>query len=252
MIASPSVCRTTCRPVSTISRSWCRTSRRFPAGATCCPPTRERIAVVPPSTARFQIASETLHCPEETSPASFGSDEVGIKILGGAAVPRSDERRGRRHRTAGNRSASATWTAARRAGWTICSSRTSSRLPARRCRSWASKSTAKRRSSSQIDSFTDAFVEILKDELEFLKDHLKEVEAIAKKLAAAGWTGAIAAAIAVAVVLAIDVFVALWAPADLIIEDAIGPTTFDLVQLTSVNFPLPVAQRARHAQEASR
>jgi hypothetical protein len=42
------------------------------------------------------------------------------------------------------------------------------------------------------------------------------------------------------VVLAIDVFVALWAPADLIIEDTIGPTIQDLVQLTSVNFPLPV------------
>ena len=92
----------------------------------------------------------------------------------------------------------------------------------------------------QIDGFSDAFVEILKDELEFLKDHLKEATAIAKKLAAAGWTGAIAAAIAVGVVLAIDLFVALWAPADLIIEDSIGPTTFDLVQLTSVNFPLPL------------
>ena len=45
---------------------------------------------------------------------------------------------------------------------------------------------------------------------------------------------------AIAVVLAIDVFVALWAPADLIIEDSIGPTTLDLVELTSVNFPLPL------------
>ncbi len=39
--------------------------------------------------------------------------------------------------------------------------------------------------------------------------------------------------------LAVDVFVALWAPADPIIEDSIGPTIQDLVQLTSVNFPLP-------------
>jgi len=36
------------------------------------------------------------------------------------------------------------------------------------------------------------------------------------------------------------VFVALWAPADLIIEDAAGPTALDLLQLTSVNFPLPL------------
>ena len=92
----------------------------------------------------------------------------------------------------------------------------------------------------EIESFTEAFVEILKDELAFLLDHLKEVEAIVSKLAASGLKGLIAGAIAVAVVLAVDVFVALWAPADRIIEDAIGTTTLDLVQLTSVNFPLPL------------
>ncbi len=93
---------------------------------------------------------------------------------------------------------------------------------------------------NQINSFTDAFIDILKDEIAFLKDHLDEVKAIVEKLAENGLAGAIAGAIAIAVVLAIDVFVALWAPADLIIEDAIGPTTLDLVELTSVNFPLPL------------
>ena len=100
----------------------------------------------------------------------------------------------------------------------------------------------------QIDGFSDAFVEILKDELEFLKDHLKEAAAIAKKLVEAGWAGAIAAAIAVGVVLAINVFVALWAPADLIIEDSIGPTTFDLVQFDERELPAAVAERAHHAR----
>jgi hypothetical protein len=45
------------------------------------------ITVVPPTTARFQIASEKLICDDETSPAFFGSDEVGIKILGVALFP---------------------------------------------------------------------------------------------------------------------------------------------------------------------
>ena len=91
----------------------------------------------------------------------------------------------------------------------------------------------------QIDNFTDAFIEVLKDELAFVLDHLKETEDIVKKLAEKGLTGAIAGAIALGVLLAIDVFVALWAPADLIIEDALGPSALELVQLTSVNFPLP-------------
>ena len=51
---------------------------------------------------------------------------------------------------------------------------------------------------------------------------------------------AIAAAIAALVILAIDLFIALWAQADPIIEDIIGPTVTDLVQLTSTNFPMPL------------
>ena len=47
----------------------------------------ERIAVVPPSTARFQIVTERLQCPEETAPESLGSDEVGIRILGVPLFP---------------------------------------------------------------------------------------------------------------------------------------------------------------------
>jgi hypothetical protein len=38
------------------------------------------IRVVPPSTARFRIASETLTAQAETSPTSFGSDEVRVRV----------------------------------------------------------------------------------------------------------------------------------------------------------------------------
>jgi hypothetical protein len=48
---------------------------------------RQRITVVLPSTARFQIASETLHARAETSPGSLGSDEVGIKIFSVRCFP---------------------------------------------------------------------------------------------------------------------------------------------------------------------
>ncbi|MBA2452522.1 MAG: hypothetical protein H0V47_05090, partial [Chloroflexia bacterium] len=41
----------------------------------------EYIRVVAPPTATFDIASEVLTCIEETSPASFGSDEVGLRIV---------------------------------------------------------------------------------------------------------------------------------------------------------------------------
>lgn len=197
-----------------------------------------RIFVVPPSTARFQIVSESLHAREETSPASFGSDEVGIKILAVALFPDlttseaqvpnggnpirfgdvdSGETRAMNHVLFAHQQP-ILGGALSILGFEV---------------------DGEDAFEKQIDNFTDAFIEILKIELEFLKDHLKEAAAIAEKLASFGLAGAIAAAIAIAVVLAISVFVALWAPADLIIEDTIGPTVSDLVALTSVNFPLP-------------
>jgi hypothetical protein len=59
---------------------------------------------------------------------------------------------------------------------------------------------------------------------------------------ALGLSNAWAAAIASAVTLAINIFVALWAPADLIIEDAAAFTALDLGSLTSANFPAPEAR----------
>jgi hypothetical protein len=197
------------------------------------------INVIPSSAARFQIASETLHCKNETGSTSIGSDEVGIKILavplfpdltsGEAQVPNggepirfddvdSGETRGMDHLLFTHQQPIA-GAALSILGFEV---------------------DGEDAFEDQIDSFTEAFIDILKDQIAFLKDHLKEVEAIVEKLAEKGLAGAIAAAVAIAVVLAIDVFVALWAPADLIIEDAIGPTNLDLVELTSVNFPLPL------------
>src|SRR5262249_15944926 len=41
----------------------------------------EYLRVNVPSAARFKIVSEKLHCKDETSPAWFGSDEIGITFL---------------------------------------------------------------------------------------------------------------------------------------------------------------------------
>jgi hypothetical protein len=200
----------------------------------------EYISVATPSTARFQIRSETLDARAETSPASFGSDEVGIRILalplfpdltsgeaqlpnGGAPIRFSDvdsgERRAMDHLLFSHQQPIAGLALSIR-GFEIDGEEAFER---------------------QIESTLDAFIDILKDQLAFVLDHLKEAGGIAAKLAGYGLQGLIAGAIAAAVVVAIDVFVALWAPADPIIEDMIGPSTQDLVELTSVNYPLPAA-----------
>lgn len=200
----------------------------------------EYISVATPSSARFEISSETLFARAETSPASFGSDEVGIRILalplfpdlssgeaqlpnGGAAIRFGDVDSGE----------------TRAMDHLLFSHQQPIAGVALSIRGFEVDGEAA--FEAQIESTLDAFIAILKDQLAFVLDHLKEAGAIASKLAAFGLKGLIAAAIAAAVVVAIDVFVALWAPADPIIEDVIGPSTQDLVELTSVNFPLPAA-----------
>jgi len=110
--------------------------------------------------ASFQIASERLDCPSETDPASFGSDEVAIRIV---TVPVG------------------------------------------------------------LDLTPGATM-----------GALGSAVAVALGLGAS-WAAAIAAAVA----LAFNFFVALWAPADLIIQDADGFTTLDLANLTSAVTPAP-------------
>ncbi len=200
----------------------------------------EFISVAIPSTARFEIRSETLFARAETSPASFGSDEVGIRIVavplfpdlssgeaqlpnGGAAIRFTDVDSGE----------------TRAMDHVLFSHQQPIAGAAISIRGFEIDGEAA--FEQQIESTLDAFIAILKDQLAFVLDHLKEAGEIAAKLAGFGLKGLIAGAIAVAVVVAIDVFVALWAPADPIIEDAIGPSTQDLVELTSENFALPAA-----------
>ncbi len=200
----------------------------------------EYISVATPSSARFEIKSETLFARAETSPASFGSDEVGIRILavplfpdlssgdaqlpnGGAAIRFTDvdsgETRAMDHVLFSHQQPIAGVALSIR-GFEI---------------------DGEEAFEKQIENTLDVFISILKNQLAFVLDHLKEAGGIASKLASYGLQGLIAGAIAAAVVVAIDVFVALWAPADPIIEDMIGPSTQDLVELTSMNFALPAA-----------
>ena len=195
------------------------------------------ITVVPSTTARFQITSEKLICDDETSPAFFGSDEVGIKFLGVALFP---------DLTAGDPQVPNGGNPIRFGDVDSGDTRDMVHLLFSHQQAIIGAALSimgfevdgEDAFKEQIDSFTDAYIAILKDELKLAAAGLAAIGGIST-LTSLGMTGLIVGAIAAAVVLAIDVFVALWAPADLIMEDSTGPTIADLVQLTSVNFPLP-------------
>jgi hypothetical protein len=192
-----------------------------------------KILVIPPATARFQIASETLHCVEETSPASFGSDEVGIKILAIPLLPNLTP--GETQEPNGGepiRFDDVDSGDERAMDHLLFSHQQQIIGLAMSIRGF--EVDGEDAFKKEIEDWTKIFVDILKDQLDFVMKHLEDFSTVAAKI------GAVYSIIAAVVVLAIDLFVALWAPADPIIEDMIGPTVQDLIQLTNVNLPMPL------------
>jgi hypothetical protein len=194
----------------------------------------EYITVVPPPTARFTVTSETLHAQDETSPSWAGSDEVGLQFLAAAVLadgsPLLSEKR----------------PPVRLGDVDSGDTRDITRL----IFDQQQPITALLLSfvGHEVDS-EDAYEKMITDWTDVFVDLIKsQIKAIAAAVGAAGGLEALgklppwawwAIGIAIAVTIAIDFFVALWAPADLIIEDSIGLSVVDLAQLTSPDFPAP-------------
>lgn len=198
------------------------------------------IRVVPPPTSRFRIASETLIARQETSPASFGSDEVRVRVraypiiasltnltLGDeqafdspefGALDSGDVRQ--MQAVLFDQKGAVDGLVMTILGFEIDSE------------------TAYR---EQINSFTDAFLHYLKIALAVIAAAIV-AGAFAvgvKDLLKFALSHPIILAIAAAVVLVVILILAAWAPADLIIEDSLGFTLSDLDALTNTDLPLP-------------
>ena len=91
----------------------------------------------------------------------------------------------------------------------------------------------------QITEWTDIFVDLLKDQIGLILANKEIMEKALKGLASLGFWGYVVMAIAITFTLAIDLIMALWAPADLIIQDTLSLSTSDLARMTSLNMPPP-------------
>jgi hypothetical protein len=93
--------------------------------------------------------------------------------------------------------------------------------------------------NQQIESFEEAFVDYLSWAWDKFKEELGAgAGAVIKALGLL--KGAIAIAIAAVIALAVIAIVSYWAPADLIMDDAIGLCVVELAELTNANVPAPV------------
>ena len=189
------------------------------------------IRILSPSTVTYQIASEELKAVNETSPSWFGSDEVGIKTLStaitmdsevGAILPNSfkfndidsDEKRGME-------------------GVLFQQNNIASVIIIIIGHEIDNDELYEK----EVESFEDAFVEVLKSNWAAISGGLGTsggAVSIALGLSM-GW----AAAIGGAITLAINLLVAYFGRADLIIEDTITLSALDLETRTNANFPAP-------------
>jgi len=193
----------------------------------------EFINVLPPSTARFQIVAERLHAREETSPASFGSDEVALTILAAALLPDGTtgpiQRLDRRFEDVDSQEDRNIDTVIFANGESIAGMAMSV---------IGFEVDSERAFREQLRTFSDAFVDFV--ELvwnEFREELISGAGGVIKALGLL--KGAIAIAIAAVVAAAVIAVVAYWAPADLIIDDAIGYSVIELAELTNANVPSP-------------
>ena len=193
----------------------------------------EYVNILPPSTARFQVVAERLRAREETSPQSFGSDEVALTILSAELFPdgttgsmqtvkrRFDEVDSGSNRTMNDVIFSHSQEIAGMAMSII-----------------GFEVDSERAFRVQIESFEEAFLDYLKRAWEKFKEEITAgVGGLVKLLGLA--KGIIAVAIAAVITLAVVAVVAYWAPADLIVDDAIGYSAVELTELANANVPSP-------------
>jgi hypothetical protein len=196
--------------------------------------TPEYICVMPPATARFRIEGDKMHCHRETWPASFGSDEVAIRFLTlGIFTDGTFGQLEHVESLFGDVDDGETRNL-------ICVPLPEYSQPVQAVSilvlgyevdNWATY-------EAQIHSFIDAYMLLLKQQWKLFLAEIGSLGLLGLIAAGSGW-GFVAGAIISVLAMAADIFIALWAPADLIMQDLIVWSACDLAALTSDTHPAP-------------
>jgi hypothetical protein len=198
------------------------------------------VSVVPPETARFTITSETLTARQETSPATFGSDEVRVRVRAYPVTGTATELLlGDEQAFDSNEFGDMDSGETRDMAAVLFSHEAP--IDAMFMSILGFEIDSETAYEEQIDDFTDAFLHYGKIVLAVIGAGVGAA-ALAiglKDLLLLGLAHPFIVLIAALVVAAVVTFLAAWAPADPIIADHIGLTSLDLAALTSAAFPLP-------------
>jgi hypothetical protein len=197
--------------------------------------TPEYLAVMPASTARYRIEATKLFAHEETSPAFFGSDEVAVRFLTAGLL------------------ADGTWcqlehveslhgdvdSGEERAMSCILLPDYDQPLAAVSIAILGHEVDNYPTYLAQVEGFTDGYIDILKRLWKIEAIGTGALTALALLAGASLPVSALVAAVMVAIFAAVNFFLALWAPADLIMQDVVMLSGAQLAALTNDNAPAP-------------
>lgn len=200
----------------------------------------EYLRVNVPSTARFKIVSEKLHCKDETSPAWFGSDEIGITFLTTGLF--SD---GSFAQLEGVTSDHGDMDSGDTVDLTCVLLKPEDQdqpmpLVAITTVVIGYEIDDYDTYLEQIKTFKEAFLDIMSWMWKIIVANTA-LDIVVALLATSGWPLVIAL-IGAAIFTGMAAIIALWAPADLIAQDTFVLSMGDLFMLTSGNFPSPPPQ----------
>jgi hypothetical protein len=207
----------------------------------------EFLNVVPSPTDRFEIVTEWINARQETSPAWWGSDEVGLHTMAAAwdtnmqlidlpdftdpsYRPLAQDRRFKDLESV---------------DFDTGTHRDITRPVFQPDKPWLGMTLIvlgdEIDSSSayhhEVTSTWDNFINVVKEELPYIEKALgADAGYLAKNF---NWWQVIGTAIGLAVLAGIDLLIAWWAPADPIIRDSIALSVNDFATLTSANAPAP-------------
>jgi hypothetical protein len=204
----------------------------------------EFINVIPPATARFRIVTEWINARQETSPAWFGSDEVGLHTLAAAVdldfnvldLDPDPNKTLMEQKFKDLQSVDFDSGTNRHLTTTVFAH--DQPFLGMLLVVLGDEIDSQRFYDGEVTSQTEFFFELLLIEAGAIGGALgalKGAGLLAKLAAIAWWVYAIAAA----VLIGIDILIAWWAPADPIIRDSFGLSVNDLAALTSINSPAP-------------
>jgi hypothetical protein len=196
----------------------------------------EFINVLPPPNARYTIVTEKINARQETDPAWWGSDEVGLHTISFGLDLNLQPIMPVQSIEFSSLS-NLEFDSGDHADITTTVYQNDQPILGLFLSVLGYEIDSQHAYNTMIHDWTQYFIDAVKQQATTIGSAIVAIGV--STLVKFGWWGLIIAAIAAVVVIAIDLIVSLWAPADLIIQDAIPLSILDIDALTSAAAPAP-------------